>query len=437
MDASSSPKPSCVHAALKRLWEFNNQPTLASPKYPPISSIPRTPSSRLETATSLKALPDDVLPSSSPLAAPYLADPSTSTVLYLAYGSNLSAETFLGRRGIRPISSINVSAPSLQLTFDLPGFAYQEPCFANTAPRKLPKPPKLPPGFPDPLPDPPPGFSFPPNASTSIQDGSPRQNAHGDPTWDKGLIGVVYEVTPEDYATIVKTEGGGASYQDILVPCIELPVTVPGIPEKPPVPELPKPFLAHTLYAPRIPKKPDDGDGDNKDGGESGDDDDHDDGDDDDSPLERLKRWWRNLLLQPPRPDPEYAQPSARYLKLITDGAAEHNLPGEYQRWLGQLQPYTITSRKQKLGKVLFLAVVMPFMLLYLSLGRVLADDAGRVPVWFGLAAETFFRLVWKGYDYGFKPVFGDGERTVEGEDEVGRMGRGSVDEEKGTIVGG
>lgn len=382
-----------------------------------MASIPRTSPRRLGNATPKPALPvTEFIKSSSPTAAPYLSDPSTSTVLYLAYGSNLSSETFLGRRGIRPISSIAVQAPSIRLTFDLPGIAYKEPCFANIAPRKVPKPPKLPPGVPDvpdvpDIPKPPPyGGGFP---------SPPRTQSRGDPEWQRGLIGVVYEVTPDDYATIIQTEGGGASYQDILVPCIEIPKPEPGIPEKPPppIPELPKPFLAHTLYAPRIPKKPDDGDGDDDNNG---------DGDDGekcpwDKLKDKIKRRWRDMLLQPMRPDPEYAQPSARYLKLIVDGAVEHDLPVEYQRWLASLQPYKITTRLQTVGQYLFLGLVLPFMLLYFALVKIFADERGRIPIWLALGMETFFHLVWTVYDRGFKPVFGEGERTVD-EDEDDRV---------------
>jgi hypothetical protein len=60
------------------------------------------------------------------------------TVLYLAYGSNLSAEVFRGRRGIEPISQVNVYAPELRLTFDLAGIPYLEPCFAGTQYRNPP-----------------------------------------------------------------------------------------------------------------------------------------------------------------------------------------------------------------------------------------------------------------------------------------------------------
>lgn len=423
---SSPSRSTSVCASLQHIraaLDFTRQPP--SHEYPPISSIPRTSYDRLDAAAAKPPLDQAILASSSPTAAPYLA---TDTVLYLAYGSNLCAQTFLGQRGIRPLSAINVSVPTLRLTFDLPGLAYKEPCFANVAPRKIPTPPKLPPGLPDPpeIPQPPPGYAFPPRVAAPGVEGSTEGTAHGDPQWNNGLIGVVYEVTPEDYATIVRTEGGGASYKDILVPCLVIPTRPPGVPERPPVPGLPKPFWAHTLYAPRIPTKPGDGDTDRAADrgslgkGDGGNDDDGDDGDGDDDddkgPIDRLKDWWKKLLLSPIRSDPEYAQPSARYLRLIVDGAAEHDLPVEYQRWLSSLQPYTITSRLQAVGQILFLAFVMPVMLLYLALGNCLSDENGQTPVWFGLLMETYFHLAWGAYDRWFKPIFGDGERTVEEE---------------------
>lgn len=442
--SSSFPRSSCVKATLDRVWNLNFKSQVPTQNYPPVSSIPRTSPDRLQRATP-KESPADHIPSSSPAANDYLYDHTASvpTVLYLAYGSNLCAQTFLGQRGIRPVSAINVSAPSLRLTFDLPGIPYQEPCFANTALRKVPKHPPIPdpPGKVPDLPHPPP-YTFPPKSEEAEEKPSRDQNptvlgnrahqsvgknAYGDPEWDKGLIGVVYEVTPEDYATIIKTEGGGSAYQDILVPCIAIPNKV-GIPEDPPIPELPKPFFAHTLYAPRIPKKPDDGDDDGdkkarraRDGG--GDGGDGDDGEDK-SPLDRLKDWWQDMLLQPIRSDPEYAQPSARYLKLIMDGAAEHGLPDEYQDWLAKLQPYTITSRRQTIGHYLFLGLFMPLMSLFLELSKRMADDRGKIPLWLGLFMETMFHLVWMGYDRVFKPLFGDGERTEDEEER--RRYRGS-----------
>ncbi|RYP03974.1 hypothetical protein DL764_004745 [Monosporascus ibericus] len=365
------------------------------------------------------------------------------TVLYLAYGSNLSAETFRGTRGIEPLSQINVCAPAFELTFDLPGIPYQEPCFANTAPRKVPRLPPNMPNMPDLPPVPRDATNPPASYSSRSEDGigaereayvdadvRPRGcgaggvEAHrGKPTWAKGLYGVVYEVTREDYATIIRTEGGGASYRDVQTLCFPLPPAL-HVPEKPAVPGLPKPFLAHTLYAPRVPdatRRAEDG----------GSDDGDDDGDDDDDAcLHRLRKALLKLALPVRRPDASYAQPSARYLKLIRDGAAEHDLPEEYQSYLAQLQPYTITTRRQEIGRLLFLAAWAPLLLAVFCLSRLLADNVeGRAPRWVAVAMAVVMNLMWVSHDAVFKPLFGDGERTEERDDgdvmSIGRRRRG------------
>src|SRR5690349_7649036 len=227
---------------------------------------------------SVLATPDKTTSAVSYLETPLLKEePQNSTldadgnvsgknIFYLAYGSNLASKTFLGMRGIRPISQKNVHCPTLTLTFDLGGFPYLEPCFANTRYTKDTPPP------------PPPGVDY--------------HKTH----WKKGVVGVAYEVTPEDFLKILATEGAGASYKDIIVPCYPLQ---PGISV---VPEVPtgEPFDAHTLYCPRHP------------GG-------------------------------PNRSDPNYAQPSPRYLGLLTTGAEEHNLPEDYREYLAQIRPYVAT----------------------------------------------------------------------------------------------
>jgi len=375
---------------------------LQSSTYGPISSVPRTSADRLtQPDVCPSVFPDEPIPAS---ALPAAVAPKT--VLYLAYGSNLCAQTFRGQRGIRPLSQINVSAPSLRLVFDLPGLPYVEPCFANTAPRKIPKlpdPPKLPPDLPHPP-------INPPSTDSSRDEEGNIKTLPGDPIWDKGLVGVVYEVTPEDFAKIVATEGGGASYADILVPCLPLPPRM-SVPEKPGWPELPKMFVAHTLYAPRLPGpgKPgngeDDGEGDGGDGGD----------DDDDGKWKMpgwMRRWARRLVLPVRRPDQDYAQPSARYLRLIRDGAREHELPEEYQRYLWELQPYTITAMRQRVGMVIMILLFGPLFLLVGLGGKLFADETGRVPRWLAVYMTVVLNLVWITYDSTIKPVFGDGERT-------------------------
>ena len=274
------------------------------------------------------------------------------TVLYLAYGSNLGAETFQGRRGIRPLSQVNVVVPELVMTFDLAGLPYLEPCFADTKYRH-------------------------PSHHLSASEKSrllPRRTQDYHKTrWHKGLVGVVYEVTKEDFAHIIATEGGGASYQDVLVDCYEL------APNEDTVPEIPtsNPFRAHTLYSPILP------------------------------PGETPEEGGRFS-----RPDPNYAQPSARYLKLIRDGADEHSLPGDYKDYLHQLRPYTMTTRRQRLGGWIFGQIWLPLITAVFALNGVFGDENGHAPAWLVAVTGAIFRGMWSSYDGVFSELFGDGERT-------------------------
>lgn len=266
-----------------------------------------------------------------------LSSHEDETVLYLGYGSNLAAETFLGKRGIKPLSQVNIVAPSISLTFDLPGLPYTEPCFANTRYRSTS--------------DDPPEGERPPY----------HKNA-----WKKGLVGVVYEVTKKDYAHIIATEGGGSGYHDVLVDCYEL--------DDDPDAEVPlepsgTPFKAHTLYAHRA---------------------------------------------EPLRPDPDYAQPSPRYLKLITDGAEEHNLPKEYRYFLSNIRTYRATNTKQQLGGFIFLAVWAPIFGFFFGGGAaIFLRKDGTYPEWFKKFSLAVFTACWASYDGMFYKLFGDGERTI------------------------
>ena len=279
------------------------------------------------------------------------AKSNAETVLYLAYGSNLAAETFLGRRGIRPLSQINIVAPALIMTFDLPGIPYTEPCFANSAYRSSKSSTQL-------------------SADSEKAPLLPSKN-YTNPYWPKGLVGVVYEVTPSDFAHIIATEGGGSSYQDVLVDCYPLPIESSLVPAQPDTPS----FKAHTLFSPVA------------------------------SPGDKGRFA---------RPDPEYAQPSARYLKLITDGADQHALPEEYKAYLHALQPYTITTNKQRLGSFIFRSLWFPIVMAVFSLGRLFHDKNGKSPAWYA-------KLTGDGF---FKGLFGDGERTIEQEDKAKRSER-------------
>ncbi|CAL5865945.1 uncharacterized protein PFLUO_LOCUS152 [Penicillium psychrofluorescens] len=318
------------------------------------------------------------------------------TILYLAYGSNLASKTFRGVRGIKPLSQINVLVPELRLTFDLPGIPYAEPCFAGTQFRDPEKADDSAGEAED--------EAWDVLGNSSVSEKAPLMvatEAHRN-RWHKPLVGVVYEVTLADYAKIIATEGGGRGYRDVVVDCHAFPKSykpADPVPEHPGTPA----FKVHTLLSPRADE------------------------------ARRHKQCGiththapRNpcglsalfIKSQPHlRPDPEYAQPSARYLNLLTTGAAEHQLPIAYQTYLAQIRPYKITSTRQKIGKVVFLAMWGPALLTVMTLSKVFAGPDGRSPPWVVVFVDLVIEAVWKSYDLVFVKLFGDGERTVEPDD--------------------
>lgn len=293
-------------------------------------------------------------------------DPSApETVLYLAYGSNMCAQTFLGMRKIKPLSQMNVYVPSLRLTFSLPGLAYIEPCFANVDYR---------------------------------DDDWENVDGHPEKKWDGCLVGVVYEVTKSDWRNIMRTEGGGASYKEIVVPCIPLS-------EGKNAGELPETFMARTLHAPRTSadKKPN-------------------------------PTLWERLTTGPFRPRDDYAQPSLRYLKLLRTGAKEHSLPQVYKDYLDALQPYTTTRMSQTVGKIALILAFGPFFLTMMRVGALFADESGKTPKPISTVMTMTTNMLWASYDYILKPLFGDGERTEKKGDE--QRGRASPSEKESLLNG-
>jgi len=316
----------------------------------PITSLARLQASLSESAFDL----NEVVAESS--------RPAQDTVLYLAYGSNLSVQTFRGMRGIRPLSQINVQVPSLNLVFDLPGIAYAEPCFANSDLR-VPS-------------------DHAPSADVSSPTPGTKDDKYRKNLWHKGLVGVVYEVTMQDFAHIIATEGGGSSYKDILVDCYPFESSDPTVlvPWEPATTA----FKAHTLFAPDLKSAAD--------------------------PAIKAGRLRRS--------DPAYAQPSARYLKLITDGAAELGLPFEYQEYLRALRPFRVTTLRQRVGQGLYLAIWGPLILGAMKTSSKFADEKGNIPDWMARIVSGLFRGAWVSYDNFFRFAFGDGERTI-GDDKL------------------
>ncbi|CAG7982714.1 unnamed protein product [Penicillium nalgiovense] len=320
------------------------------------------------------------------------------TVLYLAYGSNLASKTFRGVRGIKPLSQICVLVPELRLTFDLPGIPYAEPCFAGTQYRDVSPPADNETGLQDDERDVSDSKPLSEKAALisrtrqveEIPDCDKRQ-------WHKPLVGVVYEVTLADYAKIIATEGGGRGYRDCVIDCHPFHQSYDPSDPVPDYPTTPA-FKARTLLSPAA---------------------------DDDRFRSQSQKgnallgggpqlsWWYTICLHF-RPDPNYAQPSARYLGLIKTGAAEHDLPVSYREYLAQVKTYHITTTRQKIGKAIFLALWAPLLILTLMLSRIFAGPDGRMPPWLVALANIVFSSVWNSYDCFFAPVFGDGERTLD-----------------------
>jgi hypothetical protein len=315
-----------------------------------------------------------------------------STILYLAYGSNLCAETFIKRRGISPLSKLNVYVPLLEFNLNLPGIPYLEPCFANVNFRK-------------------PGLK----SMDQDQDQPIDPWRYSDEKWDGGLMGVVYEVTYKDYRQIIRTEGGGSGYKEIVIPCVPIGTGSSTRHTQPDV-AAPLPVFARTLYAPP-PTFPD--------------------------AMAQKTPWWKRLLHSPYRPNPGYSQASARYMKLITDGAREHDLPEVYQKYLASLQSYTITTLRQQIGRALFAIMFGPAMLTLMSIAERLADDRGQYPNWIASTINAIMNFAWLTYDHVSKPLFGDGERTESARNAISAVRRPSIianpqiiDEEKITLMG-
>ena len=65
-------------------------------------------------------------------------------------------------------------------------------------------------------------------------------------------------------------------------------------------------------------------------------------------------------------------------------------------------------------------------------------NDKGRSPPWLAAYSSAVFKAVWKSYDLFFKPLFGDGERTVEDnnrDEKESMLGDGNI-MGNGTITG-
>ncbi|KAI0107198.1 hypothetical protein GGR51DRAFT_159358 [Nemania sp. FL0031] len=246
--------------------------------------------------------------------------PPKKSVWYLAYGSNLASTKFVKDRGIVPQDVKVVAVPGFTLAMDSAGFPYREPSFASIRPLDLNAYPK-----------------------------------------EIELLGTAYLVSPEQYARIIASEGGGIAYREARV----------GV----------KTFLHNN-------EKP------NR-----------------DATAEDLIARTLVTMLQR-RPDP---RPSERYLNLIIDGAAEANYPDRYQQHLRTLVSYQPPSNGyRRIGAATFLSLWVPVMVLMEMVTKVSikvkGDNQGRAPnsvIW--LVRAVMF-IMWWHHDKIHAPIWGRGD---------------------------
>ena len=70
------------------------------------------------------------------------------------------------------------------------------------------------------------------------------------------------------------------------------------------------------------------------------------------------------------------------------------------------------------MGQFVFSMTWMPIIRSIFQLNGVFSDEHGRSPQWLVRLLGSVFVGVWTTYDGWMKGVFGDGERTIEGDEE-------------------
>ncbi|KAF9040488.1 hypothetical protein BDZ89DRAFT_944827, partial [Hymenopellis radicata] len=227
---------------------------------------------------------------------------------YLGYGSNLSVTGFLVKRNITPLDKKVVVVDSLILTFDNPGVPFIEPRFANCR-----------------LSDPPHELWTPDKAWSG----------------EGSLMGVAYLLSPQDFLTILRSEGGGTSYQPLRVPAVVLS------PNGARTPEIIQAFTLRTTKT---------------------------------------------------RQAPGYA--SLRYMNLLRNGAREQKMPDAYIAYLDSIPSYRSSSIRQRLGRIVHIVGWMPGLLLFFRLVARTTSKTGSAPRPVRLMRAGLFGTMWTAYDW-------------------------------------
>ncbi|KAI0856112.1 hypothetical protein F4860DRAFT_424433 [Xylaria cubensis] len=246
----------------------------------------------------------------------YTLPPPTGNTWYLAYGSNMSTEKFIKNRGIMPLQTVAVAVPLWTLTMDSAGVPYSEPSYGSISPMKHEK------------------------------DG-------------QELVGVAYELTPENYTRVLASEGGGIAYAEVEVRACMISPTKDG----------------HLL------------------------------GKDITIGVRTLVTVMRHE-----------ARPSSRYMGLLRTGADEAELPSSYQDFLASIPVY-YPPRKMipKIGAMLFLLFWVPVMsvaerITKRSLRR---SKTGNAPMWVIALVRSIVFTMWLYHDYVHAPLWGKGDGMI------------------------
>ncbi|KAI1821874.1 hypothetical protein F4861DRAFT_431264 [Xylaria intraflava] len=243
----------------------------------------------------------------------YTLPPPESNLWYLAYGSNMSTDKFIKGRGIIPLDSVVVTVPGWTLSMDSAGVPYSEPSYGSISPLS--------------------------HDQTGVQ-----------------LIGTAYKLTPEKYAQVLSSEGGGIAYAEIEV-------------------------RAQTVSQ-----------------------------DEEKGPAQGVRSFAVRSLVTVMRRE---ARPSIRYMGLLRAGAEEADMPPSYQEFLAGLQTYSPpTGLLPSTGAALFLAFWVPIMSMAekITKASLKRSETGNAPTWvIGLVRFIVF-IMWLYHDYIHAPIWGRGD---------------------------
>jgi len=125
----------------------------------------------------------------------------------------------------------------------------------------------------------------------------------------------------------------------------------------------------------------------------------------------------KSLGTRVPRENP-HPQPSARYISLIRNGAAGHDFPSEYRKYLNSIPIYKVKSFKTETGRILFLLLWLPIVVLIFGLMSAVKSKKGEMPEWLRRLQRMTFSAMWSTHDKYFSRIFGRGDISSEADKE-------------------